>query len=114
MVTTTTVPRVAEGVRKTGRRVNPEIEPRNNTVCFMLGEGEKLSVDRLGFCMNITRSGLLARIVVDFVAATENSKNGRMAEKRLLEYLAECRAAVKKRGALAAETVQPPKGEGLA
>lgn len=100
--------------KQTGRRPNPAIDgPRDNTVCFMLSDGEKLSVDRLAFSMNITRSGLLARMVADFVAATETSKNGRDAEQRLHAYLVECRGAVKKRGDLAAKAVVAPKqGEG--
>lgn len=98
----------ARGV-KTGRRDNPSIDgPRDQTVCFMLSEGEKLAVDRLAFCLLVTRSGVLARVVADFVASTEDGRSGREAEKRLLAYLGECRKAVKKRGAFAAETVAAP------
>ena len=94
------------GSVKTGRRVNPAIDgPRDNTVCFMLSNGEKLSVDRLAFCMNITRSGLLAKIVAEFVTAAAGSRQGREAEKKLVAYLTECREAVKKRGAFAASVV---------
>jgi hypothetical protein len=98
---------IAENV-KTGRRVNPAINgPRDNTVCFMLSDGEKLSVDRLAFCMNITRSGLLAKIVTEFVTAVSGSKQGREAEKKLMAYLGECREAFKKRGELAARFIAP-------
>src|SRR5271169_3859055 len=87
-----------EGV-KTGRRPNPSIDgPRDNTVCFMVSDGEKLAVDRLAFCLNITRSGLLANIVAEFVAASSGAKSGRKAEKRLRAYLEDCRMAFKKRG----------------
>lgn len=91
---------------RTGRRVNPAIDgPRDNTVCFMLSEGEKLELDRLAFCMNVTRSGTLAGVVADFVAATASGKDGREAERRLLTRLGECREAVKKRGEFAAKVV---------
>ena len=111
MNATTAAPPKAESV-KTGRRVNPAIDgPRDNTVCFMLSDGEKLSVDRLAFCMNITRSGLLARIVAEFVMAAAGSKQGREAEKKLMAYLAECREAFKKRGELAASVVGPATTE---
>src|SRR4029077_16654380 len=83
---------------KTGRRENPAINgPRDRTVCFMLSEPEKDSVDRLAFCMDLTRSGILANVVVQFVAAAQGSKDGRAAEKALAAYLGECREAVKKR-----------------
>jgi hypothetical protein len=105
-----TAPSPTAGNVKTGRRVNPAIDgPRDNTVCFMLSDGEKLSVDRLAFCMNITRSGLLAKIVAEFVTAAAGSKQGREAEKKLMAYLAECRKAVKKRGDLAASFIAPAK-----
>jgi hypothetical protein len=96
---------------KTGRRPNPSIDgPRDNTVCFMLSDGEKLAVDRLAFCLNITRSGLLAKVVAEFVAASSGSKAGREAEKRLRAYLEDCRMAFKKRGAFAVKTVGGTKG----
>jgi len=86
--------------------VNPAIDgPRDNTVCFMLSDGEKFSVDRLGLCMNITRSGILANIVAEFVAAAGGGRKGRGAEKRVLAYLGECRKAVKKRGKWAEEFI---------
>lgn len=91
---------------KTGRRENPAINgPRDRTVCFMLSEPEKYSVDRLAFCVHLTRSGILAKLVTTFVAATEDSKAGRTAEKELAAYVAECRQAVKKRGAFADKTL---------
>jgi hypothetical protein len=94
---------------KTGRRPNPTIDgPRDNTVCLMLSDGEKLALDRLAFCMNITRSGILAKVVADFVVAAGCGKPSREAEKRLLDNLAECRKAVKKRGAVAEKSVLPP------
>ena len=97
---------------KTGRRENPAIDgPRDNTVCFMLSDGEKLALDRLAFCEQITRSGILAKIAADFVVAADGSKSGREAEKRLLAYLAQCRQSFKKRGKQAAEMVVPPKTE---
>ncbi|MBU6402139.1 MAG: hypothetical protein KGS61_17610 [Verrucomicrobia bacterium] len=108
-MTTVKSPPPSEPGVKTGRRENPAIDgPRDNTVCFMLSDGEKLAVDRLAFCMHITRSGLLARIVADFVGAADRSKASREAEQRLLAHLAECREAVKKRGEFAAKVVVPP------
>lgn len=102
--TKTTLPDEQE--RKTGRRANPAIDgPRDNTVCFMLSDGEKLAVDRLGFCMNITRSGLIANVIAEFVMASNGLKEGREAEKRLAAYLAACRQAVKQRGEIAAKFV---------
>jgi len=98
---------------KTGRRPNPTIDgPRDNTVCFMLSDGEKLALDRLAFCEQITRSGMLAKIAADFVMAAGGSKQGREAEKRLLSYLAECRKSFKKRGEFAAKNVVPPTEAG--
>jgi hypothetical protein len=76
----------------------------------MLSDGEKLAVDRLAFCLNITRSGMLAKLVAEFVASTELSKQGRLAEERLFAYLDECRNAVKKRGKMAAEFVAAAQG----
>lgn len=97
---------------KTGRRPNPTIDgPRDNTVCFMLSDGEKLALDRLAFCEQITRSGILAKIATDFVTAAGGTKQGRDAEKRLLAYLAECRKSVKKRGEFAAKCVVPTTEE---
>ena len=104
MTKTANRPKTEQGV-KTGRRVNPDIEPRDRTVCFMLGEGEKAAVDRLAFCINLTRSGLLAKIVTQFIEAAEGSKVGAEAEKALIEYLEECRGAVQKRGASAKEWI---------
>jgi len=97
---------------KTGRRPNPTIDgPRDNTVCLMLSDGEKLALDRLAFCVNITRSGILAKIVADFVMAAGGGKASREAEKTLLNTLAECRKAVGRRGAFAEKQV-PPSVEG--
>jgi hypothetical protein len=96
---------------KTGRRPNPSIDgPRDNTVCFMLSDGEKLAVDRLAFCLNITRSGLLANIVAEFVGASAGLKPGKEAERRLRAYLEDCRQAFKKRGEFAAKAVVGTKG----
>jgi hypothetical protein len=102
-------PKPDSGVEtKTGRRPNPTIDgPRDQTVCFMLSQGEKLTVDRLAYCMNITRSGLLAMIAADFVEAVKGSREGVKAEVRLLAYLAECRKSLKKRGEEAAKWILP-------
>jgi aminopeptidase C len=97
---------------KTGRRANPAINgPRDRTVCFMLSEPEKDGVDRLAFCMHLTRSGILANIVAEFVAAAEGSKQSRAAAKALRTYLSECRKAVKKRGAFADKAIAEMKGK---
>lgn len=77
----------------------------------MLSELEKNSVDRLGLCMQLTRSGILANIVSQFVAATADSKHGRAAEKALAAYLSECRQAVASRGAFADKTIASMKGK---
>lgn len=107
MIRTKSPPLSERGI-KTGRRVNPAIDgPRDNTVCFMLSDGEKLRMDRLAFCMHITRSGILANIVAEFVEAAQGLKQGREAEKRLLAYLVACRKAVEKRGQFAARVVVP-------
>src|SRR5438552_2580166 len=104
-------PPLERGV-KTGRRENPAINgPRDRTVCFMLSEPEKDGVDRLAFCMHLTRSGILANIVAEFVAAAEEGKKARAAEKTLTAYLNECRKAVKKRGAFADNTIAEMKGK---
>ena len=99
---------VTEAEPKTGRRPNPTIDgPRDQTVCFMLSKGEKLAVDRLAYCMNITRSGLLAAIAADFVEAANGGRNGGLAERKLAAYLEECRKSVKKRGEEAAKWIEP-------
>jgi len=96
---------------KTGRRENPAIDgPRDKTVCFMLSDGEKFAVDRLAFCVNLTRSAVLAKIVDAFVTAVEPGKDGKCGEKELLDYLSACREAVKKRGELGTEFVESLKG----
>ena len=77
----------------------------------MLSEAEREWVDRLAFCMNLTRSGILANVVAQFVTATEQTKKGRAAEKTLGAYLNECRKAVAKRGDLATETLASTKGK---
>jgi len=102
-------PKPDSGVEtKTGRRPNPTIDgPRDQTVCFMFSKGEKLTVDRLAYCMNITRSGLLAMIAADFVEAAKGSREGVKAEARLQAYLAECRKSLKKRGEEAAKWILP-------
>lgn len=97
---------------KTGRRPNPTIDgPRDQTVCFMLSKGEKLAVDRLANSMNITRSGVLAAIVAEFVEATKSAKDAAGGEKRLIAYLEECRESLKKRNDEAAEgfSAQPER-----
>ena len=93
---------------RTGRRPNPTIDgPRDQTVCFMLSKGEKLTVDRLAYCMNITRSGLLAAIAADFVEAAKGSREGAKAQQKLQAYLDECRKSLKKRGEEAAKWILP-------
>src|SRR5947209_992364 len=100
---------IRENVR-TGRRDNPSIDgPRDKTVCFMLSEEEKLAVDRVAFCLHLTRSGLLARIVAPFIAAAENGKEAKEAEKQLAAHLKECRMAIAKRGAFADKTFESMK-----
>jgi hypothetical protein len=73
----------------------------------MLSKGEKLAVDRLAYCINITRSGLLAAIAADFVEAAKGSKESAAAKNRLLAYLDECRESVKKRGKEAEKWILP-------
>lgn len=91
---------------KTGRRENPAIAgPRDKTVCFMLSEEEKLAVDRLALCLNITRSGLLAKIVVSFVEAAEGRNEANPSTDHLTAFLDECRSATEERGTFAADTI---------
>jgi hypothetical protein len=105
----TTTPPPAEREVKTGRRENPAINgPRDKTVCFMLSEAERVDVDRLAFCLNLTRSGVLAKIVATFVEASGETEKAKDAEKELRSYLAHCRKEVKLRGALAAESIPNP------
>jgi hypothetical protein len=103
--------RLAASEIKTGRRENPAIEgPRDRTVCFMVSEQEKMAVDRVAFCVQLTRSGVLARIVSGFIAAANEGSAARDAERKLVRYLGECRKAVKKRGAFADKTIASMKG----
>lgn len=102
-----------ESVR-TGRRENPAIDgPRDKTVCFMLSEQEKQAVDRVAFCMHLTRSGILANVVALFVGAAGSGTAGKKSERQLNDYLAECRKAVKKRGAFADKTIKEWRKAGL-
>jgi hypothetical protein len=102
----TTTPPLLEREVKTGRRENPAINgPRDKTVCFMLSEAERVDVDRLAFCLNLTRSGVLAKIVATFVDASGETEKAKEAEKELRAYLAHCRKEVKVRAAMAAESV---------
>lgn len=104
-------PRTEHAPKKTGRRANPAIDgPRDRTVCFMLSEAEKEAVDRLAFCMNLTRSGVLANVIAQFVAATGDKKAAKAAENALTKYMEECRQAVKARGDLADKTLASMKG----
>lgn len=97
-----------EAEPRTGRRPNPTIDgPRDQTVCFMLSKGEKMAVDRLAYCMSITRSGLLASIMAEFIEASKSTDDGQTAEKRLLAYLEECRKQNQKRGEEAAKWILP-------
>ena len=72
-------------------------DPRDKTLCFMLSENEKRDVDCLAGCMSITRSGLLAKIVSEFVLAATDTERMEESEEELLAYLAECRKAAKLR-----------------
>ena len=94
MTKTATASPTERGV-KTGRR--SMIEPRDKTLCFMLSESEKHDVDCLAFCMNITRSGLLAKVVSEFIASAWDEERMKQSEKELLVYLAQCREAAKER-----------------
>jgi len=76
----------------------------------MLSEAEKEAVDRLAFCMNLTRSGVLANVIAQFVAATGDEKAAKAAERALIDYLDECRQAVKARGDFADQTLAAIKG----
>jgi hypothetical protein len=99
---------------KTGRRENPTINgPRDKPVCFMLSEQEKHAVDRVAFCMHLTRSGILANAVSMFVGAATTGRAAKKSEKQLHDYLTECRKAVKKRGAFADKTMKEMRGTGL-
>jgi hypothetical protein len=92
---------------KTGRRENPAIDgPRDKTVCFMLSEQEKQAVDRVAFCMHLTRSGVLANVAAMFVSAAGSGTTAKKSEQKLRDYLTECRKAVKKRGAFADKTIK--------
>jgi hypothetical protein len=96
---------------KTGRRVDPSFEARDKTLCFILSESEKDSVDRLAFCMNITRSGLLAKIVTSFVEAAEIQSTQKTMDEKIMSYLAECRAAIKKRNVIATDLIKQKRNQ---
>ena len=72
----------------------------------MLSEAERVDVDRLAFCLNLTRLlRVLAKIVATFVDASGEAEKAKEAEKELRAYLAHCRKEVKLRGALASESI---------
>jgi len=77
----------------------------------MLSEAEKDAVDRLALCMNLTRSGVLANVIAQFVAATGDKLEAKTAEQALTNYLDECRQAVKARGDFADRTIPGIKGQ---
>jgi hypothetical protein len=97
---------------KTGRRANPAINgPRDKTVCFMLSEAERVDVDRLAFCLNLTRSGVLARIVATFTEAAGHTEKAHAAEKELSSYLTHCRQETERRGSLAEASIPSPEAK---
>ena len=86
---------------KTGRRT--VLEPRDQTVCFVLSMGERDAVDRVAFSLNITRSGLLAKMVTSFIGAAQGGETAQIAEDTLAELLTEAKNAVKVRGSASIE-----------
>jgi hypothetical protein len=108
MPKTTPSPPIERGI-KTGRRENPAINgPRDKTVCFMLSEAERVDVDRLAFCLNLTRSGFLAKVIATFVDASGDTDKAKEAEHELRSYLGHCRKEAKRRGDLAAASIPNP------
>lgn len=58
-----------EDRKRSGRRLAVDIDaPRDRTVCFMVSEDERESIDDLSACLSRTRSSVLTRIVTAFVS----------------------------------------------
>jgi hypothetical protein len=83
-----------EGPR-TGHRPgrNPE-EPRNSTVCFMVTEQEKATIDALSHCIHLRRSAILTEIVTRFLTAAQSSSRGGAKRTSLLDFLEECQEQI--------------------
>ena len=73
-----------------------------------MSEAERVDVDRLAFCLNLTRSGELATIVARFLDASGEPEKAKGAEKDLRAYLAHCRKEGKMRSAPAADSIPNP------
>jgi hypothetical protein len=79
----------------------------------MLSEQEKQAVDRVAFCMHLTRSGILANVAAMFINAAGSGATAKKSEKQLREYLTECRKAIRKRGAFADKTIKEWRKAGV-
>lgn len=80
---------------RTGHRPgrNPD-EPRNYTVCFMVTEQEKATIDALSHCINLRRSAILTEIVTRFLAAVQSPNRGGVKRTALADFLEECQEQI--------------------
>ncbi len=77
---------------RTGRRFAAEIDsPRDRTVCFMVSEEEKQTIDEIGMAVGLTRSATLAKVVVSFITAVTDPETHIEAWKDLEAFLGRCR-----------------------
>jgi hypothetical protein len=93
-MTTATRREDTENAPKTGHRPgrNPE-EPRNSTVCFMVSETERATIDALSHCINKRRSAILTEIVIRFMSAAQ-SPRGSAKRTALLDFLEDCQEQI--------------------
>lgn len=74
---------------RSGRRLAVDIDaPRDRTVCLMVSEDERQSIDELSACLSRTRSSVLTRIVTAFVADWNDGND----PERILALFREYRA----------------------
>jgi hypothetical protein len=83
-----------EGPR-TGHRPgrNPD-EPRNSTVCFMVTEHEKATIDALSHCIHLRRSAILTEIVTRFLVAAQSPIRSGAKRTALFDFLEECQEQI--------------------
>ena len=78
---------------RTGRRKAVDIDsPRDKSLCFMVSEEEKHSIDLIGMGINKTRSALLARIVNTFAEGVFSESEDSI--EALISFQKECREMI--------------------
>ena len=83
--------------RSSGRRKAVDIDsPRDKTVCFMVSEEEKQSIDHLCVSLGKTRSSILTRIVTSFLCGVTDRDRAEDSIAELKQFLEESQTAFAK------------------